>query len=83
MVPGAGNGIRTREYQLGKLGPYHLATPACAHDASTPRRFAQASAARGFCGTGKRLARGAPWDSRAPLANNERDGTGRATREPA
>ena len=29
MVPGAGNGIRTREYQLGKLGPYHLAMPAC------------------------------------------------------
>ena len=26
---GAGDGIRTREYQLGKLGPYHLATPAC------------------------------------------------------
>ena len=25
---GAGDGIRTREYQLGKLGPYHLATPA-------------------------------------------------------
>lgn len=27
---GAGNGIRTREYQLGKLGPYHLAMPAYA-----------------------------------------------------
>ena len=26
---GAGDGIRTRGYQLGKLGPYHLATPAC------------------------------------------------------
>ena len=25
---GAGNGIRTREYQLGKLGPYRLAMPA-------------------------------------------------------
>ena len=25
---GAGDGIRTRGYQLGKLGPYHLATPA-------------------------------------------------------
>ena len=25
---GAGDGIRTRAYQLGKLGPYHLATPA-------------------------------------------------------
>ncbi len=25
---GAGDGTRTREYQLGKLGPYHLATPA-------------------------------------------------------
>lgn len=27
-VSGAGDGIRTREYQHGKLGPYHLATPA-------------------------------------------------------
>lgn len=26
---GAGDGTRTRGYQLGKLGPYHLATPAC------------------------------------------------------
>ena len=26
---GADDGIRTREYQLGKLGPYRLATPAC------------------------------------------------------
>ena len=25
----AGDGIRTREYQLGGLMPYHLATPAC------------------------------------------------------
>ena len=25
---GAGDGTRTRGYQLGKLGPYHLATPA-------------------------------------------------------
>src|SRR4030042_578221 len=25
----AGDGIRTREYQLGRLMPYHLATPAC------------------------------------------------------
>ena|GEM_PF-4181622 len=25
---GAGDGIRTREYKLGKLEPYHLATPA-------------------------------------------------------
>ena len=25
---GAGNGTRTREYKLGKLVPYHLATPA-------------------------------------------------------
>src|SRR5512143_950135 len=25
---GAGDGIRTREYQLGRLTPYHLATPA-------------------------------------------------------
>ncbi len=24
----AGDGIRTREYQLGRLTPYHLATPA-------------------------------------------------------
>lgn len=28
-VHGAGDGTRTREYKLGKLGPYHLATPAC------------------------------------------------------
>ena len=27
-VPGAGNGTRTRECQLGKLMPYHLAMPA-------------------------------------------------------
>ena len=27
-VHGAGDGTRTREYKLGKLGPYHLATPA-------------------------------------------------------
>ena len=26
---GAGDGIRTRECKLGKLVPYHLATPAC------------------------------------------------------
>ena len=26
--PRAGDGIRTREYQLGRLMPYHLATPA-------------------------------------------------------
>lgn len=25
---GAGDGVRTREYWLGKPGPYHLATPA-------------------------------------------------------
>ena len=25
----AGDGIRTHEYQLGRLMPYHLATPAC------------------------------------------------------
>jgi hypothetical protein len=25
----AGDGIRTHEYQLGRLTPYHLATPAC------------------------------------------------------
>src|ERR1043165_5446849 len=25
----AGDGIRTRGYQLGRLMPYHLATPAC------------------------------------------------------
>ena len=28
---GAGDGTRTRGYQLGKLGPYHLATPAYVH----------------------------------------------------
>ncbi len=27
-ILGAGDGIRTREYQLGRLMPYHLATPA-------------------------------------------------------
>src|SRR3990172_501959 len=27
----AGDGIRTREYQLGRLMPYHLATPARLH----------------------------------------------------
>lgn len=27
-LSGAGDGTRTRGYQLGKLGPYHLATPA-------------------------------------------------------
>lgn len=26
---GAGDGTRTRECKLGKLMPYHLATPAC------------------------------------------------------
>ncbi len=31
----AGDGIRTREYQLGRLMPYHLATPACARDFTT------------------------------------------------
>ena len=29
-LPGAGDGIRTRECELGKLVPYHLATPAIA-----------------------------------------------------
>ena len=29
-LSGAGDGTRTRGYQLGKLGPYHLATPASA-----------------------------------------------------
>ena len=28
LFDGAGDGIRTREYWLGKPGPYHLATPA-------------------------------------------------------
>lgn len=28
LLDGAGDGIRTREYWLGKPGPYHLATPA-------------------------------------------------------
>ena len=27
-IYGVGDGTRTREYKLGKLGPYHLATPA-------------------------------------------------------
>lgn len=27
-IDGAGDGTRTREYKLGKLVPYHLATPA-------------------------------------------------------
>ena len=34
----AGDGIRTREYQLGRLMPYHLATPAtfqATHEGST------------------------------------------------
>ena len=29
LLAGAGNGTRTRECQLGKLMPYHLAMPAC------------------------------------------------------
>ena len=29
LLTGAGNGTRTRECQLGKLMPYHLAMPAC------------------------------------------------------
>ena len=28
LFHGAGDGTRTRGYELGKLGPYHLATPA-------------------------------------------------------
>jgi hypothetical protein len=28
QISRAGDGIRTREYQLGRLMPYHLATPA-------------------------------------------------------
>jgi hypothetical protein len=32
MDHGAGDGIRTREYQLGRLMPYHLATPAIMPD---------------------------------------------------
>ena len=32
MVDGAGDGTRTREYKLGKLVPYHLATPASVVD---------------------------------------------------
>ena len=31
QIPGAGNGTRTRECQLGKLMPYHLAMPAYVH----------------------------------------------------
>ena len=34
-VSGAGDGIRTRGCQHGKLGPYHLATPACVFAGST------------------------------------------------
>ena len=37
----AGDGIRTREYQLGRLMPYHLATPACRklyHNSKTANR---------------------------------------------
>ena len=34
-IAGAGDGIRTRGCQHGKLGPYHLATPACVFAGST------------------------------------------------
>ena len=41
-VARAGDGIRTREYQLGRLMPYHLATPAgqsgCADSNRGPTR---------------------------------------------
>ena len=39
---GAGDGIRTRGYQLGRLMPYHLATPA------RPNRKTLASSSRGI-----------------------------------
>ena len=34
----AGDGIRTHEYQLGRLMPYHLATPACERHFTTIKR---------------------------------------------
>ncbi len=34
----AGDGIRTHEYQLGRLMPYHLATPACEQNFTTIER---------------------------------------------
>ena len=38
-IPGAGNGTRTRECQLGKLMPYHLAMPAYVCAERTSARF--------------------------------------------
>ena len=35
IMLGAGNGIRTREWKLGKLLPYHLAIPAYAANSIT------------------------------------------------
>jgi hypothetical protein len=35
VVLRAGDGIRTREYQLGRLMPYHLATPACLREGNS------------------------------------------------
>ena len=35
----AGDGIRTHEYQLGRLMPYHLATPACITYINQPNLF--------------------------------------------
>lgn len=35
LLTGAGNGTRTRECQLGKLMPYHLAMPAYVGDSIT------------------------------------------------
>lgn len=35
LFTGAGNGTRTRECQLGKLMPYHLAMPAYVGDSIT------------------------------------------------
>src|SRR5512141_1261085 len=37
-LPRAGDGIRTRGYQLGRLTPYHLATPACGRNFTTENR---------------------------------------------
>ncbi len=42
LVFRAGDGIRTREYQLGGLMPYHLATPAfLRHDFTLPTPIGQ------------------------------------------
>ncbi|GEM_PF-5311844 len=40
-VQRAGDGIRTHEYQLGRLMPYHLATPARDMDFTCRREGSQ------------------------------------------